>query len=231
MCVLQFYHDFSKNDYRCLLMLFSNHLWPNIWTLSTVTPSHTVTAGSCPWASNSSRHFSLPFWLKTSQRCSVETKTAGQLFTQPFPSLLPRGKAQKTRTIPTCPLSLCWPPVGSVVETELQPSSGAFPGPPQHQNWWQRTILEHSGPAWWGKSSRYPQVPQLLHVFHSQSNICLQQCFSQNIYFVHCNLSKEPCIIFTVYAILFAYPAIQISGALCYLHNIKPVVLQLCSLF
>lgn len=163
MCVLQFYHDFSKNDYRCLLMLFSNNLWPNIWTLSTVTPSHTGTAGSCPWASNSSRHFSLPFWLKTSQRCSAETKTAGQLFTQPFPSLLPRGKAQKTRTIPTCPsLSLCWPSAGSVVETELHPSSGAFPGPPQHQNWWQRTNLGAQWSSLMGKELKISPGPSAL---------------------------------------------------------------------
>jgi len=30
---------------------------------------------------------------------------------------------------------------------------------------------------------------------NSQSNMCLPRQFSQNIYFVHCNLSTEPCII------------------------------------
>lgn len=172
MYVLQFYRDISKNDYLGLLLLFSNRLWPNIWTLSAAAQPPMGTAGPCRCASGSCRLCSLPFRFKTLQRCSAETKTSGlqdsysHSLSPPYCPIT-RYKAQKTRTTPMCPfLSLCWPPAGSVVETGLHPSSGGFPGSTTASKLRGRgKTLEHGGPARWGRSSGCPLVPQLLGLF------------------------------------------------------------------
>lgn len=83
--------------------------------------------------------------------------------------------------------SLCWP---------LWWSRGFIHPPeasldlPQHQI----CVAEHGGPACTaGKELRMSLSSHAC--LDSQSNMCFQQQLWQNIYFAHCNLSREPCVI------------------------------------
>lgn len=141
--------------------------------------------------------------------------TAGQLFSQPFLSQSPGIKLKKQEQFPCVllfhsaglQLALWWR------QGFIHPLEASL-GLPPHQSCVaeerpQSTVVQPDGEGaqdvLWSLSS--------YTCLNSQSNMHLQQQISQNIYFVHCNLSKEPCIIFTVYAALFAYPEIQVSAA------------------
>lgn len=188
---------------------FSSHPWPESQTLGPCAALQPPmgTAGHCLCPSGTSRLCSLPSRFKTLQRCSAETKTSGlqgSYFHLPTaqPPAIELRKREKSVLFHSAGLQLlCRLLRGG---GRALPILWRLPGvhhctraPGRGKPW------EHRGAAWSGGSSGCPLSPHA-SALSPQPNTCLKGHFQHNIYFAFRNLSREPRVIFTIPAILFA---------------------------